>query len=199
MEEKDENEDREDIEEDSHQGMGKGSKGMMGGKHRGMCGHGPHGMMGHCGHLGFRGLKYLILKVAKEKEISGSQIISIVNEITEGRMKPSPGNVYPALKELESLGYLKKREEDNTKYYSITDKGIDLLKDSELPIWYKLKGNMDSQTSEYLNKYAISSELDKLQYEATYLQESSAVIKADEELSKKVKDIIKRLSSITES
>ncbi len=196
MEEKDENEDRED---NSYYGMGRGRIGMRAGMHGGMGRHGPHRMMGHRGHFGFGGLKYLILKIAREKEISGSQIISVVNEITEGRMNPSPGNVYPALKELESLGYLKKREENNTKYYSITDKGIDLLKDSEMPIWHKLNDSMDSQTSEYLNKYAISSELDKLQYEATYLQESSAIIKADEELSKKVKGIIKKLGSITES
>ena len=175
-------------------------EGREGNMHGRMHGKGCHkGMMGmhHMHHIGgFIGIKYMILKMAREGEINGAQIIETISDVTEGRRRPSPGNIYPALKDLYEEGYLSMKEEKGIKYYSITDKGSELIKEISNPFMGMFKRHTELETSEYLKKYNISSQLDNISNEVSYLLENSEQFKSDEELSKKVDQIIKDLSTL---
>ncbi len=76
-------------------------------------------------------LKIFILKKLEQGPKTGYQLMKIFQEVT-GR-KPSPGSVYPALKELKDNGYVKVLEQDGRKIYSLTGKGRKLVEkiDSE--------------------------------------------------------------------
>jgi DNA-binding PadR family transcriptional regulator len=63
-------------------------------------------------------LSYLILWILSKKKMNGAEI-SRELEIRRST-KPSPGTLYPALKELKDKGLI---ESDENKYYSLTDKG----------------------------------------------------------------------------
>lgn len=63
-------------------------------------------------------LSYLILWILSKKSMPGSQI---AEELARRRgSKPSPGTIYPALKELKGKGLIKA---DKNKVYSLTRKG----------------------------------------------------------------------------
>jgi DNA-binding PadR family transcriptional regulator len=70
-------------------------------------------------------LRYHVLKLLKEKPMSGSEIMQIIEKGTGGRWKPSPGSVYPLLAWLQDNGYTKEipTEESGTKRYTLTEKG----------------------------------------------------------------------------
>lgn len=189
-------EEKEEEVEDREEGsaMRHHRMGMRGGKGNCMKMQGMH-MMQHMGR-GFVGLKYMILRFAKDNEISGSQIIESVNEMTMGHRRPSPGNVYPALKDLESEGYLKMREENHVKYYKITDKGLKVIDNISMPMFGMAGKHQEPDTSAYLKKYNISSELDKINDELNYILENSSKVSNDAELKKKIKQLSKKLDLI---
>jgi len=70
-------------------------------------------------------LRYYVLRLLKEKPMSGSEIIEEISKETGGRWKPSPGSVYPLLAWLQDNGYIKElpRQEDGMKRYVLTEKG----------------------------------------------------------------------------
>lgn len=63
-------------------------------------------------------LSYLILWILSKKKMNGAEL-SFELEVRRGS-KPSPGTLYPALKELKEKGLI---ESDENKYYSLTKKG----------------------------------------------------------------------------
>ena len=64
-------------------------------------------------------LSYLILWNLKDGKKNGAQISE---DLANRRgTKPSPGTIYPALKELKEKGMIKC---DKQKYYSLTPKGL---------------------------------------------------------------------------
>jgi PadR family transcriptional regulator PadR len=63
-------------------------------------------------------LSYLILWILNRESMNGAQIGREL-EIRRGS-KPSPGTIYPALKELKNTGLIKT---DNNKIYSLTTEG----------------------------------------------------------------------------
>ena len=69
-----------------------------------------HGMKGF--------LSYLILWILKNKSMNGAEL-AVELEKRKGH-KPSPGTIYPALKELKEKGLIKA---DAHKTYSLTKKG----------------------------------------------------------------------------
>ncbi len=79
-----------------------------------------------------RGLKFAILNVLKDKQMTGSQIIDEIEKLTLGMWRPSPGSIYPALDQLEQEGYLKISRIDGwKKYYELTEKGKEEMEKSE--------------------------------------------------------------------
>ncbi len=73
------------------------------------------------------GLKYAMLSIALEKEVTGADMANIIGEKTNGHWVPSPGIIYPALRRLYEEGYFDMREENGKKYYKTTEKGRSLI------------------------------------------------------------------------
>ncbi len=73
-----------------------------------------------CEMKGF--LSYLVLWLLKHHKMNGAQI---AKELEKRRgSKPSPGTIYPVLKELKEDGLI---DSDNNKEYSLTNKGEEEL------------------------------------------------------------------------
>ena len=70
-------------------------------------------------------LRYCVLKLLKEKPMSGSEIMEEIEKETDGRWKPSPGSIYPLLAWLQDNGYTKEKptEESGIKRYTLTEQG----------------------------------------------------------------------------
>ncbi len=71
-------------------------------------------------------LKYIVLKIIKEKPTHGYDIIKIIKLRSKGCWTPSTGSIYPILESLESNGLIQSKEieERRKKVYSITYTGI---------------------------------------------------------------------------
>ena len=71
-------------------------------------------------------LKYIVLKIIKDKPTHGYDIIKTIKLRSKGCWTPSTGSIYPILESLESNGLIqsKEMEERRRKVYSITYKGI---------------------------------------------------------------------------
>ena len=69
-------------------------------------------------------MKFVILRLIKEKPSHGYEIIKALEERMAGCYSPSSGTVYPTLQLLEDQGFARVRaEEDGKKTYEITDAG----------------------------------------------------------------------------
>ncbi len=76
-----------------------------------------------CDMKGF--LSYLVLWNLSKKKMTGAELAKEL-EKRKGT-KPSPGTIYPALKELKEKGFIKA---DKKKVYSLTKKGQKELEDA---------------------------------------------------------------------
>jgi len=76
-------------------------------------------------------IKYVVLDLLKDKPRYGYEIIQEMKERSHGFYKPSPGVIYPTLQMLEEVGYASSKEIDKKRYYEITRKGLDFLRDRE--------------------------------------------------------------------
>jgi len=77
-------------------------------------------------------LRLHVLKLLKDKPMSGSEIMEEIGKQTGGRWRPSPGSVYPLLAWLQEKGYTEemlKEKGDTTKRYFLTEKGSGFLKE----------------------------------------------------------------------
>ncbi len=73
-------------------------------------------------------LKLLILKELEKSDATGYELIQKISVKTS--KKPSPGSVYPLLKELANSGFLTVRVEGNKKIYSLSEKGKKVLEEA---------------------------------------------------------------------
>jgi DNA-binding PadR family transcriptional regulator len=74
-------------------------------------------------------MKYVILRLLKDKPMHGYEVMKELEEHTRGCYKPSPGTVYPTLQWLEDEGLVKGEEVEGKKVYSITDSGLEFLEE----------------------------------------------------------------------
>jgi DNA-binding PadR family transcriptional regulator len=72
-------------------------------------------------------LRYIVLKIIKDKPIHGYEIMKTVELLSKGHWTPSAGSIYPTLESLESKGFIQSEETDRKKVYSITPKGMEAL------------------------------------------------------------------------
>ena len=65
----------------------------------------------------------------REKPMSGTEIVEIIENQTEGNWKPSPGSIYPLLAWLSDKGFTKElpRDQDGLKRYCFTELGNKFL------------------------------------------------------------------------
>ena len=68
-------------------------------------------------------VKYVILRLLKEKPRHGYEVIKALEEKLGGWYTPSAGTIYPTLQLLEDQGYVRAVEEDGKKVYHITPEG----------------------------------------------------------------------------
>jgi DNA-binding PadR family transcriptional regulator len=74
-------------------------------------------------------MKYVILKLLREKPMHGYEVMKALEEETRGCYKPSPGTVYPTLQWLEDEGLVTARDLEGKKVYEINDKGRAFLEE----------------------------------------------------------------------
>ncbi len=76
-------------------------------------------------------MKYVILKLVRDKPRHGYEVMKELEERMHGCYSPSPGTVYPTLQWLEDEGLVVAREVDGKKVYEITDTGRTFLDDNK--------------------------------------------------------------------
>jgi len=74
-------------------------------------------------------MKYVILRLIKEKPSHGYEIIKAIEERMAGCYVPSAGTVYPTLQLLEDQGLVRVVEADGKKVYHITPEGEQFLEE----------------------------------------------------------------------
>ncbi len=77
-------------------------------------------------------VKLLILHLLNNHDYYGNQLIENISNIFDKKWEPSPGMIYPLLRDLEDKGLIKgwwtEPDKKSKRYYKITDKGIDHFK-----------------------------------------------------------------------
>jgi len=68
-------------------------------------------------------VKFVILRLLKEKPRHGYEVIRALEEKLGGYYTPSAGTVYPTLQLLEDEGYVRAVETDGKKVYHVTPEG----------------------------------------------------------------------------
>jgi DNA-binding PadR family transcriptional regulator len=79
-------------------------------------------------------MKYVILKLLREKPMHGYEVMKALEEQTHGCYKPSPGTVYPTLQWLEDEGLVRGEEVEGKKVYAITDEGRAFLEENKTTV-----------------------------------------------------------------
>lgn len=72
-------------------------------------------------------VKYVILRLLKEKPRHGYEIIKELEERLGGAYTPSPGTIYPTLQMLEDQGFVRAEESEGKRVYHITPEGETFL------------------------------------------------------------------------
>src|SRR3989441_11482590 len=68
-------------------------------------------------------MKYVILKLLRDKPHHGYEVMKELEERMHGCYSPSPGTIYPTLQWLEDEGLVVARDLEGKKVYEITDTG----------------------------------------------------------------------------
>ena len=76
-------------------------------------------------------MKYVILKLLRDKPMHGYEVMKELEEKTRGYYKPSPGTVYPTLQWLEDEGLVEGDDGAGKKVYTITDAGLEFLDENK--------------------------------------------------------------------
>ena len=84
---------------------------------------GPRGGRGRRQMFEAGEIKFVILRLLKEKPRHGYEIIKALEERMGGWYTPSAGTVYPTLQLLEDQGYIRAVESAGKKVYEITPEG----------------------------------------------------------------------------
>lgn len=75
-------------------------------------------------------LKFVILRLLKEKPRHGYEVMKAMEEQLGGCYTPSAGSVYPTLQMLEDQGHVRSEEIDGKKVYHITPEGERFLEEN---------------------------------------------------------------------
>jgi len=122
------------------QGRRRGRGGPMHEHHH----HAEHDRGGRGGgrHRARRGaVRVAVLTLLDERPMHGYELITELETRSEGRWRPSPGAIYPALEKMELHGAVTSTDVDGKRQFSLTDRGRQMLAeireaqgdDAELP------------------------------------------------------------------
>ncbi|MEM3000173.1 MAG: PadR family transcriptional regulator [Candidatus Bathyarchaeia archaeon] len=77
-------------------------------------------------------IRYHVLEVLSQKPMSGSEIMTEIENRTGGFWKPSPGSIYPLLAWLQDNGYIRELPVENgLKRYELTERGKALYEEQK--------------------------------------------------------------------
>ncbi|MHA2323059.1 MAG: PadR family transcriptional regulator [Candidatus Thorarchaeota archaeon] len=69
-------------------------------------------------------LRHLIPRLLKSRDMTGTEIMQELHDLTEGEWNPGPGTIYPLLSSMEESGIIKTvKTEGRSKTYSLTEEG----------------------------------------------------------------------------
>ncbi|MGQ9760042.1 MAG: PadR family transcriptional regulator, partial [Candidatus Methanomethylicaceae archaeon] len=79
-------------------------------------------------------LRYRLLEMLEERPMSGSEIMSAIEEKTNGHWRPSPGSIYPLLAWLKERGFARELppNEEGLKRYELTEFGKNFLREQRI-------------------------------------------------------------------
>lgn len=134
-------------------------------------------------------LRYIVLKIIKDKPIHGYEIIKTVELLSKGQWSPSAGSVYPILESLESKGFIQSKELDRRKVYSITIEGkaalnrmtqekLELLKEMSRLINIVIESNDNKESG--CSAGNIQGEIQQLESAQEKCEESSSTLNKNE-------------------
>jgi DNA-binding PadR family transcriptional regulator len=72
-------------------------------------------------------LKFMILAVLADGPRHGYDVMTELENKSNGRYRPSPGSIYPTLTLLEEAGYIAGEAIDGKRVFTITERGRELL------------------------------------------------------------------------
>jgi DNA-binding PadR family transcriptional regulator len=72
-----------------------------------------------------------ILTLLAERPMNGYELITELEARSEGRWRPSPGAMYPALNKMEHHGAITSVEVDHKRQFQLTDHGREMLAEYE--------------------------------------------------------------------
>ena len=77
-------------------------------------------------------VKLLILNFLSKKDYYGNLLIETISKTFNNKWEPSPGMIYPLLRDLEEKGYIRgwwtEPDKKTIRYYKITDEGLEYFK-----------------------------------------------------------------------
>ncbi len=108
-------------------------------------------------------LKYCVVRLLKEKPMSGSEIMETIRKNTDGRWEPSPGSVYPLLSWLQKNGYAEEApsKESGIKRYRLTEKGKRLFEE-HVKFKEKLQKKLEFLAPPIISAFWLSAHPEKL-------------------------------------
>jgi len=97
-----------------------------------------------------RGLPNMVVYLLSSSPKNGVELMDGVESITRGWWRPTPGSIYPLLKEMSDQGIVKKRDDGK---YELTEKGKSQL---EVPVhhrphWPRTSGDMVTQMNSFVS------------------------------------------------
>ena len=97
-----------------------------------------------------RGLPNMVLYLLSTSPKNGVELMDGVESITRGWWRPTPGSIYPLLKEMSDQGIVKKREDGK---YELTDRGRSQLGGPAIhrPHWPRNAGDMVTQMNSFVS------------------------------------------------
>lgn len=108
-------------------------------------------------------LRYYVLRLLKEKPMSGSEIVEEIAKETGGRWRPSPGSLYPLLGWLQENRYTRETptEETGMKRYMLTEKGGKFFQE-QTHLKERLEKRLESWVPQLLSGFWLSSHPEKM-------------------------------------
>lgn len=142
---------------------------------------------------GFIGQKgwLLILMSLYDKELTGSEIIDIVEKETGGASRLSPSLVYPYLKELKLSGFLDSIERDNKIYYKLSERGRQLIEQM-----YNFYPGWRLRNFYPMERFDIQSAINELENYSQFLIEKSGETKLTDDQKARIREIANKLSKL---
>ena len=97
-----------------------------------------------------RGLPNMVVYLLSSSPKNGVELMDGVESITRGWWRPTPGSIYPLLKEMSDQGLVKKREDGK---YELTDRGKSQFEGPahHRPHWPRTTGDMVTQMNSFVS------------------------------------------------